>query len=100
MYTCTHLFLLWNILLYMFFIHRNIFYTYFYLLFFIFSFFPSFSSSSSFPNIVFSVLKNLCHYFFYNAFEIIISKDRKVVSSLIILRTVNKVDLIHFAYMI
>ena len=100
MYTCTHLFLLWNILLYMFFIHRNIFYTYFYLLFFIFSFFPSFSSSSSFPNIVFSVLKNLCHYFFYNAFEIIISKDRKVVSSLIILRTVNKVDLIYFAYMI
>ena len=84
----------------MFFIHRNIFYTYFYLLFFIFSFFPSFSSSSIFPNIVFSVLKNLCHYFFYNAFEIIISKDRKVVSSLIILRTVNKVDLIYFAYMI
>lgn len=37
----------------------------------------------TFPNIVFFVLKNLCHCFLYNAFEIIISKDRKVAACLL-----------------
>lgn len=101
MYTC-YTSTYYEIYHYMFFIRWNIFYIYFYILCFIFSFFSTkFSTKFSFftfPNIVFFVLKNLCHYFLYNAFEIIISKDRKVAACL--LWTVNKVDLIHFAYTI